>query len=206
MGTKHVVPPALIGSMSLLYLRHSVRAYKPNAVSEEQIRLMLDAAVHAPTAMHREPWQFVVIQNREMLKDISDEAKALLVRQSAESGRFLKAKGAPGDGIGSLLADPEFNIFYDAGTLIVICAEPKDDFTPADCWLAAQNLMLAAAAEGLGSCCIGFATGALNLPSIKEQLRIPAASRAYAAIVVGVERGDSAPVPRNSPLILSWMH
>jgi len=55
----------------------------------------------------------------------------------------------------SQLQDPHFSVFYDASTLIVIGARHPDPFAIADCWLAAENLMLAACALRLGSCCIG---------------------------------------------------
>jgi hypothetical protein len=55
----------------------------------------------------------------------------------------------------AMLADPAFNLFYDAGTLIVVCRRMAGAFADADCWLAVENLMLAATARGLGSCCIG---------------------------------------------------
>ena len=54
----------------------------------------------------------------------------------------------------ALFSHPDFNISHDAGTLIAICA-PSATFSTADCWLAAENLMLAACAMGLGTCCIG---------------------------------------------------
>jgi len=37
------------------------------------------------------------------------------------------------------MANPEFSIFYDASTLIVICARPMGPFVAADCWLAAET-------------------------------------------------------------------
>lgn len=44
----------------------------------------------------------------------------------------------------------------------------------ADCWLAAENLMLSACALGLGTCCIGSAIPALNSPEAKSELGISA--------------------------------
>jgi hypothetical protein len=46
-----------------------------------------------------------------------------------------------------MLADPAFNIFYDAGSLIVVCCKARGRFVDADCWLAAENVMLAATAK-----------------------------------------------------------
>ena len=67
-------------------------------------------------------------------------------------------------GIGFLeqLRDPGFSPFYGAGTLIVIYGRSKGPLVTADCWLAAENLMLAACALGLGTCVIGAAVDAFN--------------------------------------------
>ncbi|GBL46905.1 nitroreductase [Sulfuriferula multivorans] len=101
-------------------------------------------------------------------------------------------------------ANPDFNIFHDAGTLIVICAKPSSPFVEADCWLAAENLMLAACAIGLGSCVIGSSVAALNLPEVKAELGIPAEFNAVAPLIVGVLSGETAATSRKEPLILSW--
>ena len=191
---------------NILYRRRAVRAYTPDVVPEATIRALLDAAVHAPTAMHQEPWRFVIVQNRELLKRISDRAKAMVVDQAEHHGNLLKPPGAAGDGIASLLADPEFNIFYDAGTLVIIGATPANEFVAADCWLAAENLMLSARAHGLATCVIGFAVPALNTPEIKAELKIPPTVHVFAPIIVGVERGDTPSVPRKSAVVLNWVH
>lgn len=65
----------------------------------------------------------------------------------------------------------------------------------ADCWLAAENLLLAAYAQGLGTCVIGFAVSALNTPEWKAELKIPAEMTAVAPMIVGVPAGVTPPVP-----------
>jgi nitroreductase len=200
----------------VLYRRRAVRSYRPDMIAAERIDRLLDAAVHAPTARDQEPWQFVVVQNRELLKRISDRAKELARANAAHHGNVLKSPGSPGDGVASPLADPAFNVFYDAGTLVVICARltpefftpdswPAHSFVVADCWLAAENLMLAACADGLGTCCIGFAVSALNDPHIKAELGIPPAVEAFAPIIVGVPAVVTPLVGRKPPVILRWI-
>jgi nitroreductase len=196
---------AASGFLDVLYRRRAVRSYTQDVIHESVISSLLDAAVHAPTAMHQEPWQFVIVQNREVLRRISDQAKAMAKREASRHGNLLRPPGAPGDGIASPLADPEFNIFYDAGTLVVICAEPSHGFVAADCWLAAENLMLAACDRGLGTCCIGFAVAALNSPETKHELGIPDGVEAFAPIILGVPHGEPNPVPRKRPLVLNWL-
>src|SRR5665647_2309577 len=121
-------PRGATGFIDLIYRRRAVRAYKPNAIEERLLHALLDAAVHAPTAMHQEPWQFVVVQDRALLKRLSDRAKKMVRVEAAHHSKLLIPHGAAGDGIASLLADPDFNIFYDAGTLVVICARPTNEF------------------------------------------------------------------------------
>jgi len=189
--------------MQAIRERRSVRAYRPEQPADAVIQRLLDAAVHAPTAMHAEPWGFAVVQDRAALKRYSDRAKAML--QDREMAVGWGAAAAPHPEHRANLADPAFNIFYDAGTLIVVCRRGGGAFADADCWLAAENLMLAAAAEGLGSCCIGFALPALNASDIKRELGIPAEGAAVAAVIVGLPRGAAAPVPRKPPQVLRWL-
>jgi nitroreductase len=202
--------------MEVLYRRRAVRSYTPEIIDGERLEPLLDAAVHAPTARDQEPWQFVVVQNRELLRRISDRAKELARAQAAHHGNVLKPPGSPGDGVASPLADPHYNIFYDAGTLVIICARltpefftpdswPAHSFVVADCWLAAENLMLAACASGLGTCCIGFAVPALNDPVIKAELGIPPGVEAFAPIIVGMPATETPIVPRKPPVVLRWI-
>ena len=104
----------------------------------------------------------------------------------------------------ALLSDKGFNIFYDAGTLIVICTRTTGPFVVADCWLAAENLILAACSMGLGTCVIGSAVSGLNDPDVKAELGIPADVTAVAPIIVGVPRGETPASPRKEPQVLIW--
>jgi len=178
--------------------RRSVRAYAPRRLDQATIRTLLDAAVWAPTAVHEEPWAFVIVQDRALLKSLSDRAKKIFAAEAPrahpdQARRLL-----------DILAQPDFNIFYDAGTLIIICGRPKGPFVVADCWLAAENLLLAAHSMGLGSCVIGFAVPALNTPEIKTELGIPEECTAIAPIIVGVPAGDTPVSTRKDLNILTW--
>lgn len=184
-------------ALRLIYDRVSTRAYCYEDLSRDTVSALLEAGVRAPTALHQEPWSFVVIQDRELLERISNAAKPLFVKQ-------MERVSAPHTKGPTAFSDPHFNIFYDAGALIVICADPGLPFIEADCWLAAENIMLAACAMELGSCAIGSALPALNLPQIKQELEIPNDISVIAALIVGVPKGKTAPSVRNPPKILSW--
>jgi nitroreductase len=178
--------------------RRSVHSYAPRKLEQGTVRALLAAAVRAPTAVHEEPWAFVVIQDRNALKRLSDRAKPLFLEE------VHRAQLDRGGHALEIFARPEFNIFYDAGTLVVIGSEATGPFVAADCWLAAENLMLAAYSLGLGTCVIGSALAALNLPEVKSEVGIPAGFSAIAPILVGVPAGATPLTARREPRILLW--
>ena len=92
--------------------------------------------------------RFIIIQDRNVLKHLTDRANSLF---SAEAKDLHQNHGSLG-----LFFQPEFNVFYDAGTLVVVCAKSAGAFVFSDCWLAAENLMPSAHANGLGTCVIGL--------------------------------------------------
>jgi nitroreductase len=103
-----------------------------------------------------------------------------------------------------MISNPDYHVFHRAGTLIIICARPDAHNGEEDCSLAAQNLMLAAHAMGLGTCPIGFARPWLNQARIKRSLSIPDGYVAVFPVVVGYPSGEAPPVQRRAPEILFW--
>ena len=100
-----------------------------------------------------------------------------------------------------LLGDSAFNVFYNAPALIVISSLSESAWAVKDCALAAENLMLAATAAGLGTCWIGFAQGWLLTPEGKTALELPDAYRPVAPIIIGHPHFVPPPVARNEPRI-----
>ncbi len=180
-----------------IYSRRSVRDYTDQPIEKATVTALIQAATFAPSAVNHQPWTFVVVQDKSLLKSYSDRAK-LLATQSAG----LSSMPSP---IKSMLADPTFNIFYNAGTLIIICAKPIGQHPDWDCCLAGQNLMLDAYAKGLGTCPIGFAWPLLEQPDVKQELKIAPEFTAVLPIIVGYPTQPPPPVPRNEPDILCWM-
>jgi nitroreductase len=156
-----------MSAMDAIFQRRAVRDYEPRKIEQAVVRILLDAAVHAPTAMDEEAWAFAVIQDRNLLKRLSDDVKERMATASDGLHPLLGGHAA------NRFTTPEFNAFYNAGTLVVICGKPLGPFVVADCWLAAENLMLAACAAGLGTCPVGLAVEALNTPHWKPARRRP---------------------------------
>lgn len=172
--------------------RRSVRSFAPRKVEADILKTLMEAAVWAPTAMHKEPWGFVIVQNKEILKNISDLAKPLFIEELR--------KIAPREDI---LKHTAGNLFYDAGTLIIICGKTNGHLPIADCWMAAENMMLAASAMNLGSCVVASALPAMRLPDVISTLGIPTGFAAVAPIIIGYPNAETAPSSRKAPLILN---
>src|SRR5579859_4163872 len=123
-----------------IYARRAVRNYTDEQVSEPKVRELLEAAIQAPSAVNTQPWAFVVIQDKALLNEISD--RSIQILRNRPLAPELKAT----------IEQLGFNVFYNAGTLILICAKPTGAHPDWDCCFAAENLMLAARGLGLGSC------------------------------------------------------
>ncbi len=174
--------------------RRSVRAYTDAPVAKKTLDELVQAAILAPSAFNAQPWHFTIIQNAALLYRISGESKALMLKaiDQAPTSRAAAMRAH--------LIDPDFHVFYHASAVILISAI-ADDWAAEDAALAAQNLMLAAYAQGLGSCWVGFAQKWLQTAEGKEAIQLSPQYQPIAPIIVGYPKGETATVPRKVPLV-----
>lgn len=113
--------------MKIIKGRRSVRRFKAEAVEREKIRMLIEAARWAPSAGNAQPWEFVIISNRNII----DKLKTIM------TGVMGNIKEGP--------------------VLICICVNKKikTSWTGFDIGCALQNILLCAYALGLGACAIG---------------------------------------------------
>ena len=171
--------------------RRAVRAYKGKPIANSVIEHLLDAAVCAPSAVNKQPWLFTVIRDQALLDRISAEAKK----------HIIGLAGSGPEDFRELMNNADFHIFYHAPALIVISALAEDAWAKEDAALAAENLMLAAFAEGLGTCWIGFAQRWLETAEGKKAIDLPDYYQPVAPIILGHPDGDVPAIPRNPPII-----
>ena len=103
-----------------------------------------------------------------------------------------------------MLEDPNFTVFHHAPALVLILAKSSASQAAEDCCLAAENFMLAAREEGLGTCWVGFARPWLDLPSTKTELGISDEYHVVAPIILGhpTEWPES---PGRRPAEIHWL-
>ncbi|MEW6182985.1 MAG: nitroreductase [Bacillota bacterium] len=177
--------------------RRSVRKYKLDQIPDQTIRELLETAVWAPNGMNRQPWVFAVVQDRDLLRRISEKAK----------GRMLdRVKNSPALGrYNNLMADPNFDVFYGAPTLVLIYGSTDAMTFKYDCSMVALTLMLAAWDRGIGSCWVGFAQYACDTPGIKMELDVPEEYELVAPIILGYPEHPPGKNGRKEPRIVSWV-
>jgi nitroreductase len=186
-----------IGILEALRDRRAVRHYTDRLLDETTIKTLLDYAIQAPSAVNSQPWSFVVIQKKSLLDEISVEAKKIMAQN-------LRWK-SEAKHVQNRTLDPDFNIFYNATTLIIICAYKEEPARDIDCYLASENLMLAAHGMGLGTCPIGLAWDALRTDDMKQKIGIPKCYNPVLPIIVGYPAGITPRTLRNPPQILNWI-
>ncbi len=176
-----------------LETRRSVRSYQDRTVANEVIEKLINWATQAPSAMNSQPWAFLVISDKAKLVEYSTRAKEILLSTMDQHPLMEKYRGA--------LSRRVFNIFYNAPVLVAIYAKPEGPAPEADTCLAAQNFMLAAHNEGLGTCWIGFSRELLDSSEFKAEMGIPEEYVAAAPMILGYPAADSPAVPRKDPEI-----
>jgi len=147
-----------------IFSRRSIRRYTREPVSEEDIRTILEAAMAAPSASNRKPWHFVVVSERETLNRL------------AEAHKYAK-------------------MLNEAPLCISVCGDQSvsERFWVQDCSAATENLLLAAAALGLGAVWCGVHPSQDRVKDISEILGIEAPVVPLNIIAIGHPAEEKEP-------------
>jgi nitroreductase len=133
--------------LALFAKRQSVRRYKADPVPEEHLRLILDAARHAPTSGNQQPWKFLVIRDRAKIDRLRERCvDRFLPRHAEEAEADYKARRET--------ATKGFGGYFTAPVYVVVLTDSQSTYPTYnhhDGPLAAGYLMLAARALGYGT-------------------------------------------------------
>lgn len=146
--------------------RRSIRKYKQEQIPEDVLQNILKAGLYAPNAGSRQSCVIAVCQNAELNAELGAINRAAFYsRVSMPNGYISKDQPSIADDSTLLSA------FYDAPTVLTLFA-PKDfTYADIDCAVAAENIMLAAHALGIGSCMVGRAESTFASERGQELLR-----------------------------------
>jgi nitroreductase len=121
--------------------RRMTRRFTEEQLTDEQILEIIDAGQHAPSVQKQQAWNFKIIQNKDLLDEMSREAKII-------------GSQSPVEVISKLNSQESYHVFYNAPTVILISADSEGMMPEIECIAAAQNIFLAAESMGIGACWI----------------------------------------------------
>ncbi len=138
--------------------RRSIRKYSDQPVPEEIVQDLLHSAFVAPSALDERPWHFVVIRDKKMLENLGGRMDGCEMLQTATLG-------------------------------ILLCGDESLEQIPGywvqDCSACAENILLAAHAQGLGACWIATIGIESRVNLLHGQLGIPREVIPFALISMG---------------------
>ena len=111
--------------LAVIFSRRSIRVYTDEPVSEADLQALLEAGMAAPSASNRKPWHLVAVTDRKTLQALAE-------------------------------AHPFGKMLAGAGAAIAVCGDPEiSAWWVQDCSAATENILIAAAALGLGAVWLG---------------------------------------------------
>ena len=144
----------------LMMSRRSIRAYKDSVISRETLNDILKCGINAPNGKNLQSYEIRVIDSPALI----DSMTQAVVKDKPEIAQREGFK----------------NIFVNAPCVVYIAYDTQYDMAQIDCGLLGENIILAAWAKGIGSCCLGSsARWLLDSPSAKPYLDRLAFSKGY---------------------------
>ena len=114
----------------LLKNRRAIRDFQEKEVVLDIVKEILKESCLAPSASNGQPCQFIIVNNRETLKKLSDESKKNLLQDFAENKTTLNPNYV------DMLKNEKFNVFYNAPCLIYVIGPKSVRSLDVDCALA----------------------------------------------------------------------
>ena len=163
--------------MEAIRSRRAVREYTDAQIDRPTIERLINAAILAPSAMNLQPWAFAALVNRDRIDEYARRIKSWLLTDFSQTPFDASLR--------ALIEEESYSVFHHAPALVLVMAKSAQPQAYEDCCLAAENLMLAARDEGLGTCCIGLARPWFNLRSTKQELGLPEQHDIVVPVVLG---------------------
>ncbi len=165
--------------LSNMMARRSIRKYLDKPVEHEKLEVIVKCGINAPSGMNRQPWIVRVVEDQKLIADVTEVYKQENAEQVARDKDFK-------------------NMFRNAPNLICVCT-PANGGGELDAGLLGENMMLAAQAMGLGTCCLGgpvrFLLSNEKCKFFLDRLDIPADYKLNYILAIGYpdEQPDAKP-------------
>ena len=145
-------------ALDAIFNRRSIRQYTPQPISNEIIEKLLKAGMYAPSAVNKQPWEFIIFRDRETMQRI--------VEVHPNSSMLIRANVA-------ILVCWDEQRQHDTG------------YGPVDCSAATQNILLAAHALGLGAVWVGIYPRQQRMEAVQRIFNLPGHIHGFSIISLG---------------------
>ena len=150
-------------ALECILTRRSVREFDKNkTINKETAYNLIRAAMYAPSAHNKKPWEFVIVDNRSILDEFPKLQQWTKFAESAPMAIIV-------------CKNLETSYKYSE----------TEDFADIDCAAATQNMLLAAHAFGLGACWCGVAPMADKVKDFKKLLKLPEQLDPFSIVIMG---------------------
>lgn len=156
-------------ALEAIFTRRSIRKYLDQSVPENLVERLLAAAMQAPSARNQQPWQFVVIDDREILAKVPGFMPNAAMASQAPLGILV------------------------CGDLSL---EKSEGYWVVDCAAAVENILLAAHALGLGAVWTGVYPREARMEGLRQLVGLPKNVMAHSLVVLGFPDEEVMPADR----------
>lgn len=154
--------------------RRSIRKYLAKPIDREVLNTIMECGINAPNAINRQAWEVRVIDNKEAVAKFYEA-----LQQGNPQAQANAIKGS----------------FRGAPVLVIIANDTTFNYSPLDCGIMCENIMLSAWSMGVGSVCLGSPVGYIkNSPQAMQMLGF---SENYEPLIcIGLGYPDETPAAK----------
>lgn len=156
-------------TITALKTRRSIRWFTGKEIDDDVLKTCVECGMFAPSAGNEQPWHFIIIKNRQTLEKIPTIHQYAKMMPLASAG-------------------------------ILICFDPSlekhEQMSCQDCAAATQNILLAAHAQGFGSCWLGIYPRKNRMDGFRKIFKIPKSIIPFSLVAIGVSEKEKKAVDR----------
>lgn len=155
---------------NVIFTRRSIRRFEDKPVEQEKVERILKAGMQSPSAHNLQPWEFMVVTDKEKREALS--------KMSPWAGMVANAPV----------------------TIIVVGYQKNPDmlkFLPQDLGACTENILLQIAYEGLGGCWMGFYPDEVRVENVRQYFNMPEDRIPFSVIALGYSQDENKFVDRS---------
>lgn len=191
--------------INIIKSRRSIRKFSPEQINDDELNTILEAAIYSPSGHNHQPWHFTVVQNKQLINEMSEKTKLVMTQSTLEKQTNLGKK-------------ENYHVLHNAPTVIIVSGNAKitspiqlpnlniPSYSPlADCSAAITMMILAAHSLNIGSCWVGYIQYYFTLPEAKKVLQIPKNFEPLFALCLGYKTTENNVIPQRNTDVTTYI-